>query len=89
MIIVTWENKRLFVLTEFITYVCNKWTWAVVLMLNGPKFEITAALVKFQHCKIQKKKKKKNHVWNLKTEQSEGALGQDLWLHSMLWDQEQ
>lgn len=35
------------------------------------------------------KKKKKNHVWNLKTEQSEGALGQDLWLHSMLWDQEQ
>lgn len=72
MIIVTWENKGLFVLTEFITHVCNKWTWAVVLMLNGPIFEVTAALVKFQHCKIQQKK---NCVWRLTTEQSEGAGG--------------
>lgn len=75
MIIVTWENKRLFVLTEFITYVCNKWTWAVVLMLNGPKFEITAALVKFQHCKIQGKKKKKKSCVKLKNWAEWGSSG--------------
>lgn len=77
MIILTWENKRLFVLTEFITHVCNKSTWTVVLTQNGPKFEITAALVKFQHCKIQKEKK--NHLWKLVIKQSK-----DLRLLSML-----
>lgn len=35
------------------------------------------------------KKEKKNHVWKLTTEQSEGPWGQDLWLHSLLGDREQ
>lgn len=56
-------------------------------MINGPKFEISAASMKFHHRKI--KKKEKNHVWKLTAEQSKGLWGQDLRLHSILGDREQ
>lgn len=56
-----WIKKQTvcFLLTEFITYVCNKFTRAVILMINGPKFEISAAL-KFIPAKPRKKKRKKS-----------------------------
>lgn len=54
-------------------------------MINGPKFEISAALMKFHHCKIKFFKKSCMKVNNW----TEGPRGQDLWLHSVLGDREQ